>query len=201
MRATPSVPTTTAFDPLRLDVETDERATDVVDRPLARVAERQTKSLFRAKRRIERRSFQREGETELGIAVEQRQRASDQLSRLRDPRLLLRVAALRKGEDGERGGEREADQRTEGEQAEPTMTASRFRTSVLDGSFGVVAALPAEHSACEDVVEDLPAAALVGAEDAVIGECGDDRLDRPSPMPGEVAPGRTPRARSSFRTA
>ncbi len=127
-----------------------------------------------------------ERDAELGIRVGDRQRARDELPALRDPRLLARVAPLREGEDGQRGRERETDQGTEREQPQPAMTAPSLGAGALDRSLGVVAAFPAEHGAGQDVVEDLPPPALVGAQDAVTRERGRHRVDLAGRGTGEL---------------
>ena len=80
------------------------------------------------------------------------------------------------------------------------MASPRFLAGAGHRTFRVVTVLPTEHGAGEDVVEDLPAAGLVGSEDAVVRECLDDGPDLGLGRAAESADP-TPGARISSRTA
>ena len=169
-----------------IELERDERATDVHNVSLSGGGKRLTKGILGAKRRIDARRLHRERQPQLGVAVQQRQRTRHELTTLRDARLVARLAALREREHREPRGQCEPDERAEGQEREAAVPASRLFPGALDRSLGVVAALPAEHSSGQDVVEDLPPAALVGTQDAVARERGRDPGDLAGRGNGEL---------------
>ena len=160
--------------PGRIHIHRDDRPAGVDHPSKAGNVERPPQRVLGAGRRIEPRPLECEGDTELRICLERGERACDQLTALRDTRLVARLAALRERERRERRRSREADERAEREQTEAPMPSPRLLSRQPNRTLRLVTRLPAEHRRGEDVVEDLPASSLVRAQDAVVGEHVED---------------------------
>ena len=103
--------------PGRVNIHRDDRPAGVDHPSKAGKVERPPQRLLGAGRRIETRPLECQGHTELRICLERGKRACDQLTALRDTRLVARFAPLRERERREGGRSREAEERAEGEQA------------------------------------------------------------------------------------
>ena len=160
-----------------VDVHPDDGMTRVDDCADPRRVEGLAKRRLRACCRLDSRRFARERDAELGIAVDKRQRARDQLAGLRGLGLLAGLTALREREYRERRRRRQAGERAEREKGKTAVPSPRVLARPPNGLLRLVARLPAEHRRRKDVMEDLPAPRLVRAEDAVVCEYSDDPSD------------------------
>ena len=169
-----------------VDFHADDRMAGVDLPALPRGVERLPKGVLRTLRRLDAGRLEPKRDPELGVAVAHRERTRDELAARRRARLVARLAPLREREDRQPCRERQPDEGAEREEGEPAVPAPRLRPGQLDRPLGIVTTLPAEHCAREDVVEDLPAAALVGPQDAVPREGRRDRVDLTRGDAGEL---------------